>query len=123
PFYNHPGTIASVTERLRHHGLPVLIVDDGSDASSRAVLDTLKTWPQVHVHHQPANGGKGSAVKAGFKLADAMGYTHALQVDADGQHHLDDVPDFLALSEQYPEAAICGRPVYGDDIPAARLHG
>ena len=123
PFYNHPDAIESVVGQLRQHGLPVLIVDDGSDAPSRVVLDRLKSWPQVHVHHQPVNGGKGSAVKTGFALAHTMGYTHALQVDADGQHHLDDTPAFLALSEQHPEAAICGRPVYGDDIPAARLHG
>ena len=123
PFYNHPDSIESVVQQLRHHGLPVLIIDDGSDAASRQVLDTFKNWQQVHVHHKPANGGKGSAVKIGFELADAMGYSHALQVDADGQHHLDDVPAFVALSEQHPEAAICGQPVYGDDIPAARLHG
>lgn len=123
PFYNHPGTIESVVRLLRSHELPVLIIDDGSDAASRPILDTLETWPDVHVHHKAANGGKGSAVKVGFELAQAMGYSHALQIDADGQHNLDDVPTFLALSEQHPDAVVCGRPVYGDDIPAARLHG
>ena len=123
PFYNHPDAILSVVDQLRQYDLPVLIVDDGSNAASRAVLDTFSTSPHVQVHHKPENGGKGSAVKVGFELADSMGYTHVLQVDADGQHHLADVPAFLALSEQHPDTVICGRPVYGSDIPAARLHG
>ncbi len=123
PYYNHPETIKSVVQHLRRHELPVLIVDDGSDATARQALSQFKTWPEVRVHHKPQNGGKGSAVKVGFELAAEMGYTHVLQVDADGQHNLDDIPAFLALSQEHPEAAICGRPVYGDDIPTARLHG
>ncbi|ETF03564.1 glycosyl transferase [Advenella kashmirensis W13003] len=123
PFYNHPDAILSVVDQLRQHELPVLIVDDGSDAASRTVLDTFSTSPHVQVHRKPKNGGKGSAVKVGFELADSMGYTHVLQVDADGQHHLADVPAFLALSEAHPDTVICGQPVYGHDIPAARLHG
>ncbi len=123
PFYNHPETIQAVVENLCDQGLPVLIVDDGSDDASRPILEKLAARPGVHVHHKPENGGKGSAVKVGFEVAESLGYTHTLQVDADGQHDLGDVPAFLSLSAQHPDAAICGRPVYGDDIPAARLHG
>ena len=48
---------------------------------------------------------------------------HALQIDADGQHDVADVPRFLAAARAAPEAMICGRPVYDDSVPRARLYG
>ncbi len=45
----------------------------------------------------PVNGGKGAAVMAGLRAARKAGYTHALQIDADGQH---DAPMCRALSKR-----------------------
>ena len=69
----------------------------------------------------PVNGGKGAAVIAGLREALALGFTHALQVDADGQHDLRDVPKFLAAARAEPEAVICGRPVFDASIPRVRF--
>jgi glycosyltransferase involved in cell wall biosynthesis len=69
----------------------------------------------------PVNGGKGAAVIAGLRRALALGYTHALQVDADGQHDLHDVPRFLAAARAEPEAVICGRPLFDASIPKLRF--
>lgn len=122
PHYRHIATLPDVVAALRAHDLPVLIVDDGSGAEYRDGLLALQT-NAVQVLFLPQNGGKGFAMKAGMRHAAAQGFTHALQIDADGQHNFADIPRFLEASRQAPEALICGKPVYGKDIPKARLYG
>ena len=69
------------------------------------------------------NQGKGGAVITGLKAAFADGFTHALQVDADGQHQLDDIPKMLAKAVQHPNSVISGLPQYDASIPKGRLYG
>ena len=124
PIYNHGRTIAATANALAGHGLPVLIVDDGSDAETRAILDTLVDGrDDLRLIRLAANGGKGAALSAGFLAAHAAGYSHVLQIDADGQHDTADVPRFLAQAQQTPDAMVCGRPIYDDSVPRARLYG
>ncbi len=124
PVYNHPHTIGRVVSALASHGLPIYLVDDGSDAPTRAALaQTVADCPQARLITLAVNGGKGAAVIAGFEQAHADGLTHALQIDADGQHNLADVPRFLELGAAQPEAVVCGRPIYDDSVPKSRLYG
>jgi glycosyltransferase involved in cell wall biosynthesis len=124
PIYNHKDTIARTVQALRAYELPVMIVDDGSDAATRDVLDTLaREVPDVHLLRLPHNQGKGRALTTGLLAAHEAGYTHALQIDADGQHDTTDVPHFLAEARAHPRALVCGRAVYDDSVPRARLYG
>lgn len=125
PIYNHKDAIGDTVARLAVHGLPIFIVDDGSDAPTQAVLARLTQQyaGQVTLQRLPVNGGKGAAVMAGLRAACAAGYTHALQIDADGQHDAGDVPRFLAAATASPDAVILGRPVYDQSVPKARLYG
>ncbi|MBB6187025.1 glycosyltransferase family 2 protein [Rhodanobacter sp. MP7CTX1] len=124
PIYNHKDTIARTVQALRAYELPVMIVDDGSDAATRDVLDTLvREISGVHLLRLPHNQGKGRALTTGLLAAHEAGYTHALQIDADGQHDTTDVPHFLAEARAHPQALICGRAVYDDSVPRARLYG
>ncbi|APG02646.1 glycosyl transferase [Luteibacter rhizovicinus DSM 16549] len=124
PIYNHGRTIAATANALAGHGLPVLIVDDGSNAETRAILDTLVNGrDDLHLIRLVANGGKGAALSAGFMAAFDAGYSHVLQIDADGQHDTADVPRFLAEAKAAPDAMVCGRPIYDDSVPRARLYG
>ncbi|MGX2967113.1 glycosyltransferase family 2 protein [Ursidibacter sp. B-7004-1] len=123
PHYNHSTTISNVVEQLATFDLAVLIIDDGSSPQHHSVLHILADKPKVSVHYRTQNGGKGAAVKTGLQLALELGFTHAIQVDADGQHHLPDVIKMLKLSEQQPKAIICGRPIYSKDAPKSRLYG
>lgn len=124
PHYNHAGTIAQVAQGMRALGLPVLIVDDGStSADARRVLDELAAEPGIQVRFCAENGGKGQAMKAGIRWALAEGYSHALQVDADGQHQLSDGEALLDAARRQPDALVCGRPVYGSDAPFVRRYG
>ncbi|EGY33916.1 glycosyl transferase, group 2 family protein [Aggregatibacter actinomycetemcomitans serotype e str. SC1083] len=123
PHYNHSATVGNVVRQLRALDLPVLVVDDGSAEEHLSVLRTLQQQPEVFVHYCPTNSGKGAAMKTGFRLAVDMGFSHAVQVDADGQHHLPDVLKMIAEMQKNPTALICGRPIYSDDAPKARLYG
>jgi glycosyltransferase involved in cell wall biosynthesis len=124
PIYNHKDEIGGVAEALEPAGLPCLIVDDGSDAATRAVLEELaERHPWVSVHHRPHNGGRGAALKTGYRLAFEGGFSHALQLDADGQHDAADLPRFLAAMERDPEALVLGAPQFDETAPRSRLYG
>lgn len=125
PVYNHEHAIGAVVARLLPHGAHCILVDDGSSPACAAVLVRLAgAAPEsVTLVTLPVNQGKGAAVLAGFKRAAALGYSHALQIDADGQHDTADVPAFLAAARAHPAAMIAGCPVYDDSVPKARLYG
>ncbi|WP_233161479.1 MULTISPECIES: glycosyltransferase family 2 protein [unclassified Achromobacter] len=123
PVYNHPGTVRAVVERVRAAGLPCVLVDDGSNAECARTLDDLAAAGLAQLLRRPVNGGKGQAVQDGLRHAGALGYSHALQIDADGQHALDDIPAFLDAARHRPDAVICGAPAYGADAPRSRLYG
>jgi glycosyltransferase involved in cell wall biosynthesis len=125
PVYNHEHAIAAVVERLLPHGAHCILVDDGSSAACAEVLQQLaqRHGAQVTLVRQAVNQGKGAAVLAGFRKAADLGYSHALQIDADGQHNTDDVPAFLACARAHPAAIIAGHPIYDESVPKARLYG
>lgn len=125
PVYDHPATIGEVVRQLLAHGLPCILVDDGSGAECAAVLDALAAQhgARVQLVRLPRNQGKGGAVIAGFRAAAARGHTHVLQIDADGQHDVADVPLFLEQARRRPDAVICGCPVYDASVPRGRLYG
>jgi len=62
-------------------------------------------------------------VMAGLRAAAAAGFTHAVQVDADGQHDIADLPKLPAASQSDPEALVCGAPQFDDSVPRSRLYG
>ncbi|MDO5054173.1 glycosyltransferase family 2 protein [Pasteurella oralis] len=123
PHYNHSQTLVHVVERVRQFQLPILIVDDGSSKMHRSLLSSLEKQDGIFVIYRAENGGKGAAVKTGLLEAFKQGFSHALQVDADGQHNLSDVEKMLTQSKLQPQALVCGRPIYGEDAPKARLYG
>lgn len=125
PVYNHPATIGNVVAQVRAHGLPCILVDDGSSAECAAVLDALvRTQPEhVALVRLPLNQGKGAAMVAGFREAARRGHSHVLQIDADGQHDARDIPRFIALADAHPQAVIAGCPIYDDSVPRSRLYG
>ena len=125
PYYNHGGAIGQVVESLRVLGLPCRIVDDGSDEQAQDALAEAVAahgdW--IKVVRLPTNQGKGAAVMAGCEAALAEGFTHAVQIDADGQHRIDDVPRLLEVSRRRPDALVSGQAVYDASVPRSRLYG
>jgi glycosyltransferase involved in cell wall biosynthesis len=124
PVYNHPQAISRVVAGARAAGCPCILVDDGSDTACAGVLDGLAARDAgVTLVRLPSNQGKGAAMAAGFREAARQRRSHVLQVDADGQHDMADVPRFLALAQAHPDAVVCGHPVYDASVPRARLYG
>ncbi len=122
PIYNHGATIGGVIEALAPAGLPCFIIDDGSDHATRAALREIAAlYDWVQVHHRPQRGGKGAALKTGYRLAAERGFTHAVQLDADGQHAAGDVVRFVASMRQHPDALILGTPVFDASVSKLRL--
>ena len=125
PVFDHPQAIEGLVQTLRGLGAPCLLVDDGSGPECAALLARLAADSpgEVSLLRLDHNQGKGAAVMAGLREAGRRGYSHALQIDADGQHDARDVPRFLAMARETPGAVINGHPVYDDSVPKARLYG
>lgn len=126
PVYDHDQCLEAIVQTLIAKGLPVILVDDASHAHCARVMDEIAqkyALDNVTLVRHAVNGGKGAAVMTGLKTAHDLGFTHALQVDADGQHGLDAVKDFIAASQETPQALICGYPVYDETVPKARKSG
>jgi glycosyltransferase involved in cell wall biosynthesis len=122
PTLDNPRTIRRVVEKVRAH-VPVIVVDDGSGPEARAVLAALAEEGLADVVRRPARGGKGAAVKDGFRRARELGFTHAVQIDADDQHDVADLPRFLAAAQADPEALVLGEPIFDASAPRVRVRG
>jgi glycosyltransferase involved in cell wall biosynthesis len=124
PIYNHRDTIEGVLEALAPLALPCLVVDDGSDAPTQTALQRAAArWPWIELQRLPANRGRGAALRHGYARAAARGFSHVVQLDADGQHDPADVERFLAAARRQPEALILGQPIFGPESPRVRRYG
>lgn len=122
PYYNHPRKIIQLVEYLSVYEYSILIIDDGSNQEAKQVLSHISS-PLVTVYTREKNGGKGAAVKTGFEKAKEMGFWSCFQIDADMQHDLSKIPQFLDEWKKNPDAIICANPQYSQDVPKARLYG
>lgn len=124
PSRNHHLAAGAIVRALRSSRLPVFIVDDGSAEPARSALAHLHAPDEgVIAHRLNISQGKGGAVIKGLELADAAGFTHAMQVDADGQHDLSALGNLLAMAEANPENLIVGSPEFDSTLPVGRRIG
>jgi glycosyltransferase involved in cell wall biosynthesis len=123
PVYNHERPLPKILGQLASYPLPCILIDDGSQESCVELIRSLSAqYPWVQAIRLEPNQGKGAAVKAGLLLAHEQGFSHALQIDADGQHDLGDLEKFLAASRLAPEAAVIGLAVFDSSIPKLRYY-
>ena len=129
PIYNHEHKLAALLNGLQKYNYPIYLIDDGSDTQSQNKIDEIinqfnAKYPKAHLVliRLAQNQGKGAAVMTGFVQAYAKGFSHAIQIDADFQHDINDVKKFVALSKQNPNALICGVPIYDETVPKGRLY-
>ncbi len=122
PVYNHGQPLISVVAHLQKLQVPCVLVDDGSQIETMLIIDELAQQAHVSCIRLAVNQGKGAAVIAGLREALRLGFTHALQVDADGQHDLQAVPSFIEAARRAPEHLICGYPEYDASVPKGRLY-
>ena len=106
PTYNNAGTVRQVIDDVLRHCDQVIVVNDGSTDETATVLQALPAGVTVMTHTE--NKGKGHALVTGFRKAKEMGFTHAVTIDADGQHFADDIPLLVEEMRRDPEAIIVG---------------
>jgi glycosyltransferase involved in cell wall biosynthesis len=124
PSYNTGSRLLGTVAGACRHWLPVWVVIDGStDGSGEALAARRWEDADVRVLRRDRNGGKGAAVLDGLREAAARGFSHALVMDADGQHPASSIPEFMAQSRAHPDAMILGVPVFDPNAPRLRVIG
>lgn len=123
PVYRHVKLLAEQMKRLKEFDVPLIVVDDGNCAEDAHLLASFEDRPRVHIISSGSNQGKGGAVLLGSEYAKEKGFTHALQIDADGQHCIDDIPKFLKAAQANQNSLILGRPIFDKSAPKVRVWG
>jgi glycosyltransferase involved in cell wall biosynthesis len=97
PAYNAEVTLRAVLDECLVHGLPLVVVDDGSTDGTACILDGLPVTLLAH----SVNRGKGAALKTGFDWAiKQQVYDGVITLDADGQHDPTAIPRLLAEADK-----------------------
>ncbi len=124
PSYDTGPKVYETVRDARAQWTPVWVVVDGSsDGTAEALVAMAAGDPGLRVLVLPRNAGKGAAVLHGLRAAQSAGYSHALTMDADGQHPVDLIPAFMAASQARPETMVLGRPVFDASAPLLRVRG
>ncbi|HEY2145937.1 MAG TPA: glycosyltransferase family 2 protein [Steroidobacteraceae bacterium] len=124
PSYN-PGPMVLATVRAAlDQWAPVWVIVDGStDQTEQGLLKMAAAEPNLRVWVLPKNRGKGAAVLFGIRQARAMGFTHALTMDSDGQHPAASITAFMQASLAAPASMILGSPLFDASAPSVRVKG
>ncbi|MBX3602855.1 MAG: glycosyltransferase family 2 protein [Rubrivivax sp.] len=123
PSYDTGTKVYETVAAARAAWTPVWVVVDGSrDGTAEGLQAMAAQDPGLRVFVLPVNRGKGAAVLHGLEQA-AAGFTHALTMDADGQHPAALIPAFMQASAARPEAMVLGRPVFDASAPLLRVRG
>jgi dolichol-phosphate mannosyltransferase len=102
PTYNEAENVERILGRLAA-SVPTahaLVVDDGSpDGTGELAEKFAGLDPRVHVLRRTAKAGLGPAYVAGFRWARRHGYDVVVEMDADGSHAPEQLPELLAALE------------------------
>jgi glycosyltransferase involved in cell wall biosynthesis len=95
PAYNEAANVAAVVDDVLASlpGADLLVIDDGSADETASIARQAG----AKVLRLPVNSGYGVALQTGYKYAVRHGYRHIAQMDADGQHRAEFMPELLAL--------------------------
>lgn len=119
PVFDNPATIAKlVGECLEKLPWPLLVVDDGSEIPVERLLTPHE---RLTVLRLPENRGKGAAIQAAFADSVALGFTHIVTVDGDGQHLVAEVKRLVETSIQNPWHLVVGARFLDDAPPVSRF--
>ena len=119
PTFNNAGTVRDVVRKCQQHA-PVIVVNDGCTDDIHSALAGL----EITIVEHKKNRGKGVALRSGFKKAVEMGFTHAVSIDADGQHYPAQIPAMMQESRENFDAIVIGvRDMDVENVPAKSTIG
>ena len=119
PCRKHARPLALELPKILASGLGVIIVDDGNTVEESQILNSLLA-PNVMVLRHTGAPGKGAAMQFGFEYAYSQGFTHVIQIDADGQQDAQAIPEILVLAMRHQNQLICAVPNY-NKVPLGRF--
>ncbi len=124
PSYNTGLKVYETVKEARAHWQPVWVVVDGStDGTAAGLAEMAAQDDGLEVLVLGENSGKGAAILRGLDEAARRGFTHALCMDADGQHPAALIGEFMACSQRQAAAMVLGRPVFDASAPSLRVKG
>lgn len=124
PSYNPGLKVFDTVRAARAQWNPVWVIVDGSNDGTEQALQQMAAADQgLQVFVLADNRGKGAAVLHGLDQAERLGFTHVLCMDSDGQHPAEQIPTFMARSQQQPGAMVLGVPVFDASAPSLRVKG
>lgn len=124
PAYNEERYIRPVIRQCQQYGLDIILVDDGSSDSTAEIVRSLSKNPESRIFliEHGKNRGKGEALKTGFSFAAQKNYRGVITLDADGQHNVCEIADFLeAVNLQNPDIIVGSRFYNTKGMPFIRL--
>lgn len=124
PAYNEGKYIKDVILECRRYGNDIIVVNDGSTDNTGEVLKSFSdlSGPKVILIEHETNKGKGEALKTGFQCALENDYCGVVTIDADGQHKVSEIADFLNTVEtNNPDVIVGSRLKNTEGMPFIRL--
>ena len=104
PALNEQVSVLRVLEHLRRHSFQTLLISDGSTDGTASVGRNFG----VRVLELPINLGVGGALRAGFAFASKHGYQAVVQIDADGQHPIDEIENLIRAANEHDAHMVIG---------------
>jgi glycosyltransferase involved in cell wall biosynthesis len=121
PTYNNDHALEEVIKGVLNYTGDVIVVNDGSTDRTMSILEQFPTLQKINI---PVNTGKGWALRQGFRHAIEKGYRYAITIDSDGQHFPEDLPLFLDMIGNHPDAMVLGaRDMTREGVPGTSSFG
>lgn len=119
----HANCLEKTLVRISQFLPKIIVIDDGSSTENAQKIKTLTEKFHATLIVNTSNGGKGAAITLGLLKASELNFTHAIQIDSDGQHDIEAVTTLIQLARENPTTLISGRPVYDETVPMGRKLG
>ena len=112
PALNEEASVRQVLADLQDNGFHVLLISDGSLDETANIGRRVG----VKVLELPINLGVGGALRAGFKFAVLRGYRAVVQVDADGQHPVEEIENLIRATNEQDAHMVIGSRFLMDEM-------
>jgi dolichol-phosphate mannosyltransferase len=123
PTYNERENLEKAVRAVRDAGLDVLIVDDSSpDGTGELAARMAEADPGVQVLVRPGKLGLGSAYVDGFRCGLERGYDFLVEMDADGSHRPEYLPEIVRVAASRGGMVIGSRYVRGGSVSGWGWH-
>lgn len=119
PAYEPSETILDIAGEITDAGFRLIVVNDGSEETEKAIWEHLRSTRRVRVIEHEYNQGKGAALKTAFRYIKNYipDVGCIVTMDADGQHLVEDMKQIMQFAWNSPGELVLGSRKLGRDIP------